>query len=49
VPTLAAAALVRKLAAGEAPSTGARPCVGELTLDDFARETNGRQISWGMA
>ena len=48
VPTLAAAALVRKLAAGEAPAIGARPCVGELTLDDFARETSGRKIAWAM-
>ena len=46
VPTLAAAALVRKLASGAPPATGARPCVGELTLDDFARETTGRRITW---
>ena len=46
VPTLAAAALVRKLAAGAPPAIGARPCVGELALDDFARETAGRQIAW---
>lgn len=46
VPTLAAAALVRKLAAGTPPAAGARPCIGELTLDDFARETSGRHISW---
>ena len=48
VPTLAAAAIVRKLAAGEPPAIGARPCVGELTLDDFARETGGRQIAWSV-
>ena len=48
VPTLAAAAIVRKIAAGEPPAIGARPCVGELTLDDFARETAGRDISWGI-
>ena len=46
VPTLAASALVRKLAAGTPPAIGARPCVGELTLDDFACETAGRRISW---
>ncbi len=46
VPTLAAAALVRKLAGGEPPAVGARPCVGALTLDDFARETSGRRIGW---
>lgn len=49
VPTLAAAALVRKLAAGATPAIGARPCVGELTLDDFARETSGRCIDWRIA
>ena len=49
VPTLAAAALVRKLAAGQPPAIGARPCLGELTLDDFARETDGRHISWRVA
>jgi len=49
VPTLAAAALVRKFAAGVTPATGARPCVGELALDDFARETNGRRIDWHVA
>jgi hypothetical protein len=48
VPTLAAAALVRKLAAGQAPAIGARPCVGELTLEDFAREAQGRQITWAI-
>ena len=46
VPTLAAAALVRKLARGDTPAIGARPCVGELTLEDFAREASGRKIAW---
>jgi hypothetical protein len=46
VPTLAAAALVRKLAAGEPPAPGARPCIGLLTLDDFAREAAGLRIGW---
>ena len=48
VPTLAAAALVRKLAAGESPAIGARPCLGELTLEDFAREASGREITWAV-
>jgi hypothetical protein len=48
VPTLAAAALVRKLAAGTPPAIGARPCLGELTLDDFARESAGRKITWDI-
>lgn len=44
VPTLAAAALVRKLAAGEL-APGARPCVGLLTLGDFERELQGLRIT----
>ena len=43
VPTLAAAALVRRLAQGwRLP--GARPCVGILSLDDLVRETDGLAI-----
>ncbi|RZJ06556.1 MAG: hypothetical protein EOP39_18825 [Rubrivivax sp.] len=45
VPTLAAAALTRKLLRGEHALVGARPCVGLLSLDDFARETDGLRIS----
>jgi len=44
VPTLAAAALVRKFAAGELPFVGARPCLGVLTLEDFEREAQGLNI-----
>jgi hypothetical protein len=44
VPTLAAAALVRQLQAGAAPWVGARPCVGMLSLADFARECDGLHI-----
>jgi len=46
VPTLAAAALVRRLAAGAPPAPGARACIGLLTLDDFAREAVGLHITW---
>ena len=49
VPVLAAAALVRRLAAGRVPAAGARPCVGELTLDDFERELGDRHIAWSVA
>jgi hypothetical protein len=45
VPTLAAAALVRRLAAGVAIAVGARPCLGLLSLDDFAREAAGLAIT----
>lgn len=44
VPTLAAAALVRKLQSGDASFVGARPCLGVLTLADFVREMDGLRI-----
>lgn len=44
VPTLAAAALVRKLAAGTLECTGARACTGLLSLEDFMIETQGLDI-----
>ena len=45
VPTLAAAALVRRLAAGERFQPGACPCLGLLSLDDFEREAVGLNIT----
>jgi NAD(P)-dependent dehydrogenase (short-subunit alcohol dehydrogenase family) len=45
-PTLAAAALVRKLAQGEPVPIGARACVSLLTLADFEREAAGLKIRW---
>lgn len=45
VPTLAAAALVRKLAAGDMPAPGARPCMGLLAVQDFAAEAEGLHIT----
>lgn len=44
VPTLAAAALVRKAAAGGLPP-GAGPCLGWLSLSDFQREAEGLDIT----
>lgn len=46
VPTLAAAALVRKLASGAPLPRGAQPCIGLLTLDDFVRECAGLAIGF---
>ncbi|WP_395703963.1 saccharopine dehydrogenase family protein [Aquabacterium sp.] len=45
VPTLAAAALLRRWRAGPAPAPGARPCLGLLSLADFRRECEGLQIT----
>jgi hypothetical protein len=44
VPTLAAAALVRKLCSSHPLPAGARPCIGLLSLDDFLREFEGLHI-----
>ena len=49
VPTLAAAALVRRLREGDASLVGARPCVGLLDLQDFAREAEGLRIDMAEA
>ncbi len=48
VPTLAAAALVRKLAADALHTTGAMPCMGLLSLDDFSEAAAGLRISTTM-
>ena len=44
VPTLAAAALVRKLATSDGLPAGAMPCVGSLSLEDFEEEARGLNI-----
>jgi hypothetical protein len=44
VPTLAAAALVRKLQREDTAWIGAKPCVGLLSLADFQRESTGLNI-----
>lgn len=46
VPTLAAAALVRKLSQHQLPVTGAQPCLGLLSLDDFVQQAQGLNISF---
>jgi hypothetical protein len=45
VPTLAAAALVRRLATALEPSTGATPCIGLLSLRDFQFEAEHLNIT----
>ncbi len=45
VPTLAAAALVRRLAAARPRMPGARPCVGELAVEDILHEAEGLAIT----
>jgi hypothetical protein len=48
VPTLAAAALVRRLAGGAPFESGASPCLGLLSLDDFEREAAGLGITMSI-
>ena len=45
VPTLAAAALVRRLVACQPFQPGASPCLGLLSLEDFEREAMGLNIA----
>jgi hypothetical protein len=49
VPTLAAAALIRKLRTGSALLAGAGPCVGILTLENFEEEARGLNIHMAEA
>ncbi len=49
VPALAAAALIRKLHRGERSLVGARPCVGLLSLVEFAHEAAGLRIEMAEA
>jgi hypothetical protein len=44
VPTLAASAIIRKLTTGNLKLSGAMPCIGILTLDDFMHEMRGLNI-----
>jgi len=44
IPCMAAILIARKLAAGTLPQRGAQPCLGLLTLEDFAPEFQ----RWGM-
>jgi hypothetical protein len=46
IPCTPAIVLARRLAAGDGPETGARPCVGAITLDDFAETVADHAIEW---
>lgn len=47
VPTLAAAALVARIAGGRAPEAGARRCLGLLTAQEILAQANGLAIHAG--
>ena len=46
VPTLAAAALLRRLRGADSLPAGAQPCVGLLDIDDIAAEARGLAITF---
>ncbi len=47
IPSMAAAAIIRRYLAGRPPAAGARVGAGELELDDYAPLFAGRRISTG--
>ncbi|MDT4880141.1 hypothetical protein FQZ97_1158700 [compost metagenome] len=40
IPSCAAVALAAKIAQGYTPATGARPCVGEISVDEYMAAIN---------
>lgn len=49
VPTLAAAALIHRIAQGDVPAAGARPCLDVLSLADFEHAAAGLAIRMASA
>lgn len=47
IPSMAAAAILRKAARGEAPAAGARSAIGALSLADYDAMFARRRIVWG--
>ena len=48
IPCMPAQILAKKLIAGETRARGARPCLGLMDIDDFAREVATLDISWSV-
>lgn len=46
IPCVPAILLARKLAKGELPNTGACPCVGFITMEEYLNELKDLDISW---
>ena len=46
IPCIPAIVIARKLARGERIDAGARPCMGMMTLEEFAKATEGFDIRW---
>jgi saccharopine dehydrogenase-like NADP-dependent oxidoreductase len=49
IPCSPALILARKLVADEISLRGARPCLGMISLADFAAEVSGLDIHWGLS
>ncbi len=49
IPCIAAIVLARKLAAGQITERGAMPCMGLMSLDDFAGAVSHLDIRWSLA
>jgi len=48
IPSMACAAIIRRVLDGKRPAPGARPGTGDLELDDYAREFAARRIAAGI-
>jgi hypothetical protein len=48
IPSMAVAAIIRKILAGASPASGARAATGELELDDYAPFFASRKIATGI-
>lgn len=48
IPSMAAEALIRRLLDGQRPASGARPCTGDLELEDFERGFATKAILTGV-
>ncbi|MBI2234463.1 MAG: saccharopine dehydrogenase NADP-binding domain-containing protein [Micavibrio aeruginosavorus] len=46
IPCMPAVLMAKKLAGGQTTTTGAQPCVGLITLDEYLGALSGLDISW---
>jgi saccharopine dehydrogenase-like NADP-dependent oxidoreductase len=49
IPCIPAIVIARKLARGERIASGARPCMGMMTLEEFTAATEGFNILWNIS
>lgn len=46
IPCIPAILMARKLVSGEVTATGAQPCIGLITLDEYLEALSGLNITW---